>query len=72
MTRAQDEAEGRLKQVTDRGRLIVGTGSTNPPWHYEDENGNLVGFDIDMAKLLAGALLLGDESQRRDPEALAG
>ncbi len=72
MTRAQEEAEGRLKQVMDRGRLIAGTGSTNPPWHYEDENGNLVGFDIDMAKLLAGALLLDDESERRDPEALAG
>jgi len=71
-TRAQDGAEGRLKQVMDRGRLIAGTGSTNPPWHYEDENGNLVGFDIDMAKLLAGALLLDDETQRRDPEALAG
>lgn len=59
--RAQD-AGGRLQQILDRGKLVVGTGSTNPPWHYEDENGQLVGFDIDMAKLLArGLFALTDE-----------
>jgi polar amino acid transport system substrate-binding protein len=45
-----------LKRVLDRGRVIVGTGAANPPWHYEDENGQLVGMDIDMAKLLAAGL----------------
>jgi polar amino acid transport system substrate-binding protein len=65
------EGGGRLQQVIERGKLIAGTGSTNPPWHYEDEDGNLIGFDIDMAKLLAGALLLDDEADRADPEALA-
>ena len=30
--------------------------STNPPWHYEDADGQLVGFDIEMAKLLARGL----------------
>lgn len=69
---AQEGGQSRLQKVIDRGKLIAGTGSTNPPWHYEDENGNLVGFDIDMAKLLAGALLLPDEARRQDPEALAG
>jgi polar amino acid transport system substrate-binding protein len=34
----------------------VGTGSTNPPWHFEDEQGNLIGFDIEMARLLAKGL----------------
>ena len=48
--------------MLDRGRLVVGTGSTNPPWHYEDADGQLVGFDIDMAKLLARGLFeLTDE-----------
>jgi polar amino acid transport system substrate-binding protein len=42
-----------LKRVLDRGRVIVGTGATNPPWHFEDEGGKLVGMDIDMAKELA-------------------
>ena len=59
---AQDAAVSRLNQVLDRGKLVVGTGSTNPPWHYEDADGQLVGFDIDMAKLLARGLFeLTDE-----------
>ncbi|HEU5430537.1 MAG TPA: transporter substrate-binding domain-containing protein, partial [Thermomicrobiales bacterium] len=55
-------ADSRLKTVLDRGKLVVGTGSTNPPWHYEDQNGQLIGMDIDMAKLLAAGLFdLTDE-----------
>ena len=54
--RAQDAGTSRLQQVLDRGKLVVGTGSTNPPWHYEDAEGQLVGFDIEMAKMLAHGL----------------
>ena len=32
----------KLADVLARGKLIVGTGSTNPPWHFRDEAGNLV------------------------------
>ena len=50
-------AEGSLlRTVLDRGHLIVGTGSTNAPWHFEDEQGNLVGMDIAMAQILAQGL----------------
>ena len=42
--------------MLERGHVIVGTGSTNPPWHFEDETGKLVGMDIDLAKLLAKGL----------------
>ncbi|TVQ28837.1 MAG: ABC transporter substrate-binding protein [Geminicoccaceae bacterium] len=48
-----DTSGSKLYQVLNRGHLIVGTGSTNPPWHFEDETGQLVGMDIDMARLLA-------------------
>lgn len=47
---------GKLQEVLDRGYLIVGTGSTNAPWHFYDENGNLCGFDVSMAKILANSL----------------
>jgi polar amino acid transport system substrate-binding protein len=61
-TLAQDPNQSRLSQVLERGKLVVGTGSTNPPWHYEDADGQLIGFDIDMAKLLARGLFeLTDE-----------
>ncbi|EHL99085.1 Tat pathway signal sequence domain protein [Acetobacteraceae bacterium AT-5844] len=50
---AQAVGKSRLQIIKERGRLIVGTGSTNPPWHFEDANGKLQGMDIDMARLLA-------------------
>ena len=57
------QAQDKLQEVLDRGKLIVGTGSTNAPWHFQDAEGNLVGFDIDMAKLVAKGLF-------DDPEAI--
>ena len=56
-------AQDKLQEVLDRGKLIVGTGSTNAPWHFQDAEGNLVGFDVDMAKLVAKGLF-------DDPEAI--
>jgi len=54
---AKDAVEdSKLKQVLDRGKLIVGTGATNPPWHFEDDNGKLIGMDIDMALEVARGL----------------
>ena len=42
----------RLQEVLDRGKLIVGTGSTNAPWHFKDADGNLVGFDVDRKSVV--------------------
>ena len=53
---AQAAATSLLRTVLDRGKLIVGTGSTNPPWHFEDDKGQLTGMDIAMAKILAKGL----------------
>ncbi len=50
------EEVDKLQQVLSRGKLIVGTGSTNAPWHFKDASGNLVGFDVDMARLIAKGL----------------
>ncbi|MCP5152838.1 MAG: transporter substrate-binding domain-containing protein [Ectothiorhodospiraceae bacterium] len=48
-----DTSKSKLYEVLKRGKLIVGTGSTNPPWHFEDETGKLQGMDIDLARLIA-------------------
>jgi polar amino acid transport system substrate-binding protein len=53
---AQAAPQSLLRTVLDRGKLIVGTGSTNPPWHFEDDKGQLTGMDIAMAKILAKGL----------------
>lgn len=56
------QEQGKLEEVLARGHLIVGTGSTNAPWHFKDESGNLVGFDIDIAKIIAKGLF-GDDTK---------
>jgi len=54
---AAQSAEGSLlRTIIDRGHLIVGTGSTNAPWHFENDAGELVGMDITMARILAKGL----------------
>jgi polar amino acid transport system substrate-binding protein len=53
---AQAAPESLLRTVLNRGKLIVGTGATNPPWHFEDDKGQLTGMDIAMARILAKGL----------------
>src|ERR1700712_1620658 len=57
-----------LKKVLDRGKVVVGTGATNPPWHFEDDNGTLVGMDIDMAKHIAVGLFGYEEDPKGDDD----
>ena len=53
---AQAPAGSTLRTVLNRGKLIVGTGSTNAPWHFEDDKGQLSGMDITIAQILARGL----------------
>ena len=66
------QTESRLYDVLDRGHVVVGTGSTNVPWHFVDENNELAGFDVEMGKIIAAALF-GDETKvefvRQSPDA---
>lgn len=67
---AQSASTSMLRTILDRGKLIVGTGSTNAPWHFEDDKGQLVGMDIAMGRILAKGLF-DDEKKvefvRQDP-----
>jgi polar amino acid transport system substrate-binding protein len=47
---------GRLKTILDRGRLIVGIRSTTIGFGFKDAKGDLVGFDVDLAKEMARGL----------------
>jgi polar amino acid transport system substrate-binding protein len=55
-------AASRLDEIVKRDKLIVATFGTAPPFCYTDDTGKLVGFDIDIAKLVAKSLL-GDETK---------
>ena len=62
----------KLQHVLERGYLIVGTGNTNVPWHYKDDNNELAGFDVEMGRILAKSLF-DDPSKvvflEQDPDA---
>jgi len=63
---AQDASSASLLgKILDRGKIVVGTGSTNPPWHFEDEDGQLVGFDISLAMLIAAVPPVTGSRRRR-------
>lgn len=49
-------ADSKLDSVLARGKLIVGTGSTNAPWHFQGADGKLQGFYIDIARMVAKGL----------------
>ena len=77
VARAQDS---RLDVVLKRDKLIVGTYSTSPPLAFVDDEGKLVGLEIDLAHMIAKDLL-GDpdkvefvvlQSDGRFPAALSG
>lgn len=64
-TAAQAQEKSRLDEVMQRGKVIVGVTSEAPPFGFIDEKGELVGFDIDIAKLIAKYLFAKDESPKR-------
>lgn len=45
-----------LQKIKDKGTLILGLDDTFPPMGFRDENNNVVGFDIDLAKEVATRL----------------
>ncbi|WP_435099915.1 cystine ABC transporter substrate-binding protein [Arhodomonas sp. AD133] len=49
-------AAGLLEQINSEGRIQVGLEGTYPPFNYQDESGELVGFEVDFARALAGEL----------------
>jgi polar amino acid transport system substrate-binding protein len=54
---AQSIPQGfKLREVLDRGHLIVGTGTDAPPLYFRDANGRIDGFDPAFARLLAKGL----------------
>lgn len=52
-----------LEEIRQRGTLIIGLEGTYPPFNYQDESGNLVGFEVDLAKAIAEKLGLAPEFQ---------
>jgi polar amino acid transport system substrate-binding protein len=53
---AASSKENSLNGIKDKGKFIVGLDDTFAPMGFRDEKGEIVGFDIDMAKEVAKRL----------------
>ena len=62
LAQATPAAQAGVKRILDLGKLIVGTRTTTIGFGFKDAQGELVGFDIDLAKAIAKGLL-GDEKK---------
>nr|WP_296263607.1 amino acid ABC transporter substrate-binding protein [uncultured Merdimonas sp.] len=45
-----------LEDIQDRGTITIAMEGTWAPWTYHDENGNLVGYDVEVGQLIAEKL----------------
>ena len=49
-------AESTLQTILTRGEIIIGTDIPYEPFEFLDDEGNFVGFEIDLAKVMAKEL----------------
>lgn len=47
---------GKLAEIKAAGKLVVGTSADYPPYESIDENGNFVGFDMDLIRAVGEKL----------------
>lgn len=57
----ETEEKPALERITERGTLLVGTTGDYRPLSYKESDGEYWGFDIDMAREIAGWLDVGIE-----------
>lgn len=49
---AGDKEQDQLAQIQEKGVMVVGTEGTYSPNSYHDDEGNLVGFDVEVAQAI--------------------
>lgn len=47
------EGDQSLQQIKEKGKIVLGLDDSFPPMGFRDEKGEIVGFDIDLAKEVA-------------------
>ncbi len=59
VARAQqaEKSADRLATIIDRGTVVCATGNDTPGFHSLDETGRSVGFDVDLCRAVAAAVL---------------
>ena len=55
-SQTEESSGDLLAQIQERGEIVIATEGTWAPWTYHDENDELVGYDIEVAKAIAEKL----------------
>ena len=55
-TPAASGTAGLLAQIQDKGQLTIALEGTWAPWGYHDEDGQLVGYDVEIGRAIAEKL----------------
>ncbi len=63
---AASGSDDSLNAIMERGKFVVGLDDSFPPMGFRDENNEIVGFDIDLAKEVASRLNLEFQAQPID------
>ncbi len=58
---SSDRTASTLDTILARGKLVVGVRRDSPPFGFQDANGDLWGFDVDLARAIADRLKVGLE-----------
>ena len=54
--KAENKEQDLLKEIQERGSLLIGTEGTYAPFTFHDETGKLVGYDVEIAEAIAEKL----------------
>lgn len=52
-TKVSEEKDSSLEEIKEKGEFVLGLDDSFPPMGFRDEKGDVVGFDIDLAKEVA-------------------
>ena len=50
---SEKKFSGKMAEILKRGEIVIGFDATYAPLEFKDENGNLIGMDVDVAKEIA-------------------
>lgn len=53
----QEKKTDTLGEIVKRDKFIIGVRDDTAPFGFRDKNGNLIGYDIDLARLIAKGIL---------------
>ncbi len=52
-----EKSANRLEAIKDRGAVVCATGNDTPGFHSLDDSGQSIGFDVDLCRAVAAAVL---------------